>query len=132
MAQATRAAFDTQPGIDSRPALRRMGASVAGQRDVRLTIHNDLASIEKEWRAFERDADCTVFQTFDWMSAWHRNVGARNGVTPVIITMRDSGGSLLLILPFAIEAGMVRRLTWFASGLCDYNAPLLAADFSRR
>ena len=44
--------------------------------------------------------------------------------------MRDSGGSLLL--PLAIEPGSVRRLTWFASDLCDYNAPLLAADFSRR
>ena len=132
MAQATHAAFDTQHGIDSRRASSRPRASAIGTHDMRLTIHNDLASIERDWRAFERDADCTVFQTFDWMSAWHRNIGARTGVTPVIVMVRDSAGGLLLILPFAIEPGAVRRLTWFASDLCDYNAPLLVADFSRR
>jgi CelD/BcsL family acetyltransferase involved in cellulose biosynthesis len=132
MAQAT--AFDTQRDIDlhSMPDRSRTSAPAA-RLDVRLSIHDDLAAIESEWRAFERNADCTVFQTFDWMSAWHRNIGVRQGVTPVIVAGRDSAGALLFILPFAVEAGgLVRRLTWFASDLCDYNAPLLAADFSTR
>jgi CelD/BcsL family acetyltransferase involved in cellulose biosynthesis len=29
----------------------------------------------------------------------------------------------------AVEPGLVRRLVWHASDLCDYNAPLLARDF---
>jgi CelD/BcsL family acetyltransferase involved in cellulose biosynthesis len=134
MAQATHAAFDTQRDIDLHLMPDRSRAPAPAVRlDVRLSIHDDLAAIESEWRAFERNADCTVFQTFDWMSTWHRNIGARHGVTPVIVAGRDSAGALLFILPFAIEAGgLVRRLTWFASGLCDYNAPLLAADFSAR
>lgn len=129
MAQATHAAFDTRHAIDLRSTT---GLSRAATLDVRVSIHDDLSSIESEWRAFEQDADCTVFQTFDWMSAWYRNIGVRSGVSPAIVMARDSAGELLLILPFAIEAGAVRRLTWFASDLCDYNAPLLAADFSRR
>ena len=132
MAPTIHAAFDGQRQVDSRPALSSSRASVAGKHDVRLALHSDLSSIEREWRVFERDADCTVFQTFDWMSAWHRNVGVRSGIVPVIVTVRDSGGGLLAILPLAIEPGTVRRLTWFASDLCDYNAPLLAPDFSRR
>ena len=75
MAQATHAAFETQHGINSRRALNRPCASATDTHDMRLTIHNDLAAIERDWRAFERDADCTAFQTFDWMSAWHRHIG---------------------------------------------------------
>ena len=50
---------------------------------VELTLHDDLAAIENDWRAFEERADCTVFQTFDWLSAWHRHIGVREGVKPV-------------------------------------------------
>ena len=38
---------------------------------------------------------------------------------------------ILFLLPLAIEPrGFARRLTWLGSELCDYNAPLLAPDFS--
>jgi CelD/BcsL family acetyltransferase involved in cellulose biosynthesis len=132
MAQATHAAFDTRHDIGLRSTPDRSRAATA-KPDVRLSIHDDLASIESEWRAFEKDADCTVFQTFDWILAWHRNIGIRKGATPVIVAGRDGAGALLFILPLAIEAaGAARRLTWFASELCDYNAPLLAADFPTR
>jgi len=131
MVQATHAAFDARQEIETKPASVRPRASVAGRHDLRLSIHPDLQTIEQEWRAFERSADCTVFQSFDWMSAWHRHVGARNGVIPAIVAVRDGGGGLLMILPLMIESGAVRRLTWLASDLCDYNAPLLAPDFSR-
>ncbi len=132
MAQATHAAFDAQRDTDFGHTSSRPRTPAAIRSDLKLSIHNDFGSVEKDWRAFERDADCTVFQTFDWMSAWHRNIGVRNGMTPAIVTVRDGGDSLLLILPFAVEQGAVRRLTWFASSLCDYNAPLMAPDFSRK
>jgi CelD/BcsL family acetyltransferase involved in cellulose biosynthesis len=133
MIQATHVAFDAQQRVDVRSAPDRSRATAIAKPDVRLSIHDDLATIESEWRAFERDADCTVFQTFDWVSAWHRHIGVRRNVTPVIVSGRDAAGELLFILPLAIEtSGSVRRLTWFASDLGDYNAPLLAVDFSRR
>ena len=96
-----------------------------------LRISDDLSAVEGEWRAFERKADCTAFQTFDWVSAWHRNIGAHQGTVPAIVVGRDLAGPLF-ILPLAIERGAVRRLTWLASDLCDYNAPLLATDFAQR
>jgi CelD/BcsL family acetyltransferase involved in cellulose biosynthesis len=96
-----------------------------------LEIHGDLAAIEQEWKAFERSADCTVFQSFDFLAAWQRHIGASNGAVPAIILGRAGNGELLFILQFAIETrGMVRRLTWLGSDLCDYNAPLLDQRFS--
>ena len=133
MAQATHAAFDSRNDIDVR-AMPDLSRSMApAKADIRLSIHDDLSSIEHDWRAFERVADCTAFQTYDWVSTWQRHIGARGGVTPVVVCGRDMAGELMFMLPLAIEvSGFVRRLIWLASDLCDYNAPLLVPDFSRR
>lgn len=97
-----------------------------------FSITADLDSLENEWRGFERHADCTPFQTFDWLSIWQRCIGACAGVTPVIVLARRECGDLLFILPLAVErTGHLRKLTFLGHALCDYNAPLLAPEFSR-
>jgi CelD/BcsL family acetyltransferase involved in cellulose biosynthesis len=117
------------------------GAAAAATRDARadaarglaitLEVHGDLHAVEAEWRAFERHADRTAFQTFDWLTKWQRHIGAHRRCDPVIVLGRDTDGSLLFILPFMVEPhGPARYLSWLGSELCDYNAPLLAAQFS--
>jgi CelD/BcsL family acetyltransferase involved in cellulose biosynthesis len=92
-----------------------------------------MATIEQDWRAFEQIADGTVFQSFDWLVTWQRNIGRLNNVVPAIVTGRDTRGRLLFLLPLSIETcGFARRLTWFGTDLCDYNGPLLAPDFGQR
>ena len=100
---------------------------------LRLEIHGELSEVEREWKAFEQHADRTVFQSFDWLAAWQRCIGAPRGAVPVIVLGRDGDGQLLFILQLAIERRrLARRLTWLGSQLCDYNAPLLAENFSDR
>src|SRR6185295_17273844 len=103
MPQATQAAFDARVGVDDESLAGTKPVTAAASGDIRITIHDDLASVEREWRAFEQVADCTVFQSFDWVSAWLRHIGERNGVLPVIVTGRDSQGQLLCLLPLGIE-----------------------------
>ena len=99
---------------------------------VELSLHHDLESIESDWRAFEPSADCTVFQTFDWLSAWFRNIGVHEGVKPAVVIGRH-GGATLFLLPFAFETnGVVRKITWLGSDLSNYNGPLVARDFAQR
>jgi len=101
-------------------------------RAVRLAVTDDLREIEHDWRGFETDAVRTAFQSFDWLAKWQKHIGRRKGVRPVIVTGRDGNGRLVFIFPFAIEhLRMIRRLTWLGAYLCDYNGPLLAADFAR-
>jgi len=100
--------------------------------DVRLEVHGGLTKVEGEWRAFEKDAQCTVFQTFSWLSKWQHHVGKPAGVRPAIVMGRDAEGELLFIFPLAIQTrGLFRRLTWLGSDLCDYNGPLLSPRFTR-
>ena len=98
-----------------------------------LRIYSDLAAVESEWRRFERIADCTAFQTFDWLSTWQRNVGERERAQPVIAVARFAGGDIAFLLPLCImPRHFANRLCWLGQELCDYNAPLLARDFSQR
>jgi CelD/BcsL family acetyltransferase involved in cellulose biosynthesis len=115
-----------------KPADRGCGPAVGGdRRRDEPALYGDLGEVEREWKAFERRADCTVFQTFDWLAKWQRHIGKRRDTTPAIVLGGNAEGHLLFILQLAIEArGMVRCLTWLGSELCDYNAPLLAKDFS--
>jgi CelD/BcsL family acetyltransferase involved in cellulose biosynthesis len=101
--------------------------------DIEVQVFGDLAGIEAEWKTFERKADCTVFQTFGWLAKWQQHIGTRNGTSPAIVFGRAGDGKLCFIMQLAIERrGPIRRLTWLGSELCDYNAPLLAEDFSQR
>jgi D-aspartate ligase len=98
-----------------------------------LRIYDDLAAVESEWRRFERVADCTAFQTFDWLAAWHRHIGLREGARPAIVVGRFGDGETALLLPLCVMPGRsARRLCWLGQELCDYNMPLLAPEFSQR
>lgn len=113
---------------------REAHPSVASQlpSPTEIAVYENLSDAESDWRAFEQQADCTVFQTFDWLSTWQRHVGARAGVRPAIVVGR-AGGDILFILPLACQrSGLARELVWLGSDLCDYNAPLLAPQFSAR
>jgi CelD/BcsL family acetyltransferase involved in cellulose biosynthesis len=97
-----------------------------------LSIHTEFGDLEEDWRDFERIADCTVFQSFAWLSAFHRHIGKREGVALAIVAGRRRDGSLLFLLSLAVGARrFVRRLGFLGSELCDYNAPLIAPEFSR-
>jgi D-aspartate ligase len=98
-----------------------------------LRVYDSLDAVEHHWRRFEQVADCTPFQTFDWLAAWHRQVGMRDGVRPVIAVGSFSDGETAFLLPLAVEPmHRARRLCWLGQDLSDYNAPLLARDFSQR
>ena len=112
------------------PRRARAPAVVAQSGAIALTLHDDLAAAERDWRHLEANGDCTPFQTFDWLAAWQSNIGALERVTPAIVVGRRAGQPLF-VLPLAVEPGIVRRLKFLGQALGDYNAPLLARDFSR-
>ena len=107
--------------------------AIARRRDLAFTVQGDLAALAVEWREFEQRADGTVFQTFGWLSAWQRHIGVLKDVHPAIVAGRDADGRIAILLPFATQARrFARELVWLGSELCDYNAPLLAPDFTER
>jgi CelD/BcsL family acetyltransferase involved in cellulose biosynthesis len=125
---------DVQPAPPAVRGTESKGAVGAGSWPaIELRITSDLDAIEETWRAFEREADGTVFQTFDWLSKWQRHIGALAGTVPAVVTGHDGDGLLLFLLPLAVERQrLARRLTWWGEDLCDYNGPLLRRGFGER
>jgi len=119
---------DAAPQVTAAAVSRPVKAVSTG---VELAIYHDLAAVEPVWRSVQEHGVCTPFQSFEWLSAWQRHIGALAGVTPCIVVARNSEGAPLFILPLAVQArGFIRELTWLGSDLCDYNAPLLAPGYS--
>jgi CelD/BcsL family acetyltransferase involved in cellulose biosynthesis len=98
---------------------------------VEVAIYEDLDTIELEWRRFQANAEGYAFQSFDWLAPWQAHVGRRENAKPAIVIGRAEG-EMLFLIPLAVTPGVVRRLSFLGSALCDYNAPMLAADFSER
>jgi CelD/BcsL family acetyltransferase involved in cellulose biosynthesis len=123
-ARSTEADGRMAPPGDHKPAV--------SFRDIHLTVFGTLDAVEQDWRAFEKFADCTVFQTFDWIAAWVREVGHASATQPAIILGRhQSDGKLLFILPWAVHTSYAgRSLTFLGDSLCDYNAPMISPDFN--
>ena len=69
-----------------------------------------MEAVERSWKSFEEYADCTVFQSFDWLFEWQKHVGIRADVTPVIVTASTDRGDPLIILPF----GYIYVFFWVA------------------
>lgn len=114
-----------QRRADRAPAPSVRDAAQATHPAIDIAIHHRLDDVEHEWRQFERSADCTGFQSFDWLAAWCRHIGPLTRTQPAVVVGRQADETLF-ILPLAVTPGAVRRLTWLGSDLCDYNGPLLA------
>jgi CelD/BcsL family acetyltransferase involved in cellulose biosynthesis len=113
-------------------AVGRPLAAAAAPVVMPLTVglHHDLQALRDEWIAFENVADCTVFQTFEWLAAYQLHVGERQGETPCVAVVRGANNAIVSIVPLAVRrTGLVSELTFLGSDLCDYNAPLLTPGF---
>jgi len=98
-----------------------------------LSIYSDLIAVEAEWRRFQAYADCTAFQAFDWLASWYRYIGRRAGARPAVVVGRYGEDKTAFLLPLCVmPERFARKLCWLGQDLSDYNAPLLAPDFSQR
>jgi CelD/BcsL family acetyltransferase involved in cellulose biosynthesis len=122
-------AFDSEAGV----AARRNQATSLAPATLQVSLYDDFAAVESQWRCFERDADCTPFQTFDWLLAWQRQIGQRAAVIPVIAVASFANGDIAFLLPLGIEPKrLAKRLCWLGQDINDYNAPLIVRDFAHR
>jgi CelD/BcsL family acetyltransferase involved in cellulose biosynthesis len=101
--------------------------------EVLLSVHNDFASLRSVWTALEQGGDCTVFQSFAWISTWFAHIGKAQGIEPCIVAGWDAEEGALFILPLGLERSVLgTKLVWLGGGLCDYQGPVLSRNFALR
>src|SRR5271169_314259 len=84
--QSANSQVDVIPQEAGRAAFPRWRdiAAVAAP-NLSFSIHNSLAAVESEWRRFERIAEGTPFQTYEWLAAWYRHIGIRDSAVPAVV-----------------------------------------------
>ena len=97
-----------------------------------IDIVRDLASAEAVWRGLEnQQASFTPYQRFDFVAAWQRQVGEREGLVPFIVIGHDAERRPLLLLPLALRHAYGARCAGFMGGKhSTFNMALWDRDFA--
>jgi CelD/BcsL family acetyltransferase involved in cellulose biosynthesis len=101
-------------------------------RVARIEAFDDLAVAEPFWRALERDdAWATPYQRFDLLAAWHRHVGAKEGIVPFIVIGFDTAGQPLFLWPFGRKRmGPITLAGFLGSKHASFNIGLWRRDLA--
>jgi CelD/BcsL family acetyltransferase involved in cellulose biosynthesis len=107
-------------------------ASSGTSRIASVDILGDLGQAETIWRGLEDIAQfSTPYQRFDFLSAWQRQVGAREGHRPFIVIACDFERRPLLLLPLTLshEHG-VRTASFMGGKHATFNMALWDREFA--
>jgi CelD/BcsL family acetyltransferase involved in cellulose biosynthesis len=101
-------------------------------RIARVDVVTDLGQAEPVWRRLEDPAQfSTPYQRFDVLANWHRQVGARENLTPFVVIAYDGEGRPLLLLPLALTHQHSVRVACFMGGKhTTFNMALWDKDFA--
>ena len=87
--------------------------------------------IQHDWDTLVKTGRSTPFQTKAWLAPWYRIVAPHLGARPLFVSVRDKTGAPLMLLTLCTRRqGMLRVIEFADGGLSDYNAPLLAQNFT--
>ncbi|MDM7932739.1 GNAT family N-acetyltransferase [Tabrizicola sp.] len=103
------------------------GGAPGGQART-IAVHHDWKALEPDWRKLEEDGHATVFQTYDWASAWYANTSKHGLAKPLIVTVADAGG-IVWILPLCRHRWKGMNFISLADlGVSDYGGVVMARD----
>ena len=83
--------------IENRTADNAWSKATASPASISFRPH----AAEAIWRSLEGAQFSTPYQRFDFLAAWHRQVGERDGLAPFIVVGYDADRRPLVLLPLA-------------------------------
>jgi CelD/BcsL family acetyltransferase involved in cellulose biosynthesis len=114
----------------------RVGASVSdvveANRIARIDVFDNLQAIEPIWRALEGDgALATPYQRYDWILSWQTHIGARNGITPLLVLGRELDGTPMFLWPLGTRRVGPITIAGFLGGKhTNFNLALWRPDLA--
>jgi CelD/BcsL family acetyltransferase involved in cellulose biosynthesis len=117
------AVMQSRAGTQARPETSRItGVDILG----------DMRAAETVWRGLEQSSQFfTPYQRFDFLAAWQRQVGEREGIQPFIVIAYDKDRAPLLLLPLGLKGESGARVARFLGGKhATFNMALWRKDFA--
>ena len=101
-------------------------------RVISVDLVADMRQAETVWRGLEHSNQLyTPYQRFDFLAAWQRQVGTREGVRPFILIAYDGEHRPLLLLPLGVKRESGARVARFLGGKhATFNMALWDKDFA--
>jgi CelD/BcsL family acetyltransferase involved in cellulose biosynthesis len=101
-------------------------------RIVSVEFVRDISEAETVWRGLEQPNQLsTPYQRFDFLRAWQRQVGTREGLRPFIVIAYDREHQPLLLLPLGVKREGGARVAKFLGGKhATFNMALWDKDFA--
>ena len=113
---------------------RNDGASVwsKSSRIAAVDIFSDIDQAETVWRSLENQRHLsTPYQRFDFLRPWQQNVGAREGLRPLVVVAYDRDRVPLLLLPLVLKQSWGVRSVHFMGGKhATFNMAIWNRDFA--
>ncbi len=97
-----------------------------------VELVSNMRDAETVWRGLEQSNQfSTPYQRFDFLAAWQRQVGEREGTRPFIVIAYDKDRQPLLLLPLGIRRENGARIARFLGGKhATFNMGLWRKDFA--
>jgi CelD/BcsL family acetyltransferase involved in cellulose biosynthesis len=107
-------------------------ASSKSTRIAAVDIFTDLDQVETVWRSLEDPVHLsTPYQRFDFLRPWHRQVGTREGLKPLVVVAYDRDRLPLMLLPLVLKQAWGVRSAQFMGGKhATFNMALWNRDFA--
>ncbi|MEA2836335.1 MAG: hypothetical protein QOD89_885 [Bradyrhizobium sp.] len=107
-------------------------ASPETSRIASVELVRDMREAEAVWRGLEQASQLyTPYQRFDFLAAWQRQVGTREGIRPLIVIAYDKARQPLLLLPLGVKRQNGARVARFLGGKhATFNMALWDKDFA--
>jgi CelD/BcsL family acetyltransferase involved in cellulose biosynthesis len=93
---------------------------------------HDFGQAETVWRSLEEQQHfSTPYQRFDLLNPWHRQIGVRKNLSPLIVIAYDAEHRPLLLLPLVLQRGWGVRAAGFMGGKhANFNMALWNGEFA--
>jgi CelD/BcsL family acetyltransferase involved in cellulose biosynthesis len=95
---------------------RPMANRTDGAAFAAMTIYHDLCQARQEWLELLAQNEISPYQSFDFLNTWSDTIGKAQGVTPMVVNLRDAKGKALAMLPLAIHQKGPLRVATFLGG----------------
>ncbi len=97
-----------------------------------IKVFTDISEASADWTEFEQTSVHTVFQSYEWLSAWQKHIGSKTGIKPQIIIGYGEDGTIRFLLPLAIKSiGPLRILSFLGCEEASYQIGQFAPRFAR-
>lgn len=97
-----------------------------------INVIDRAEALREEWLELQKSGIATPYQSYDWVQTWQTAVSDQTGEQIRIVSIRDGSGTLLAILPLAIERAWGATIAkWASSSLINYGMPVMSAEFAK-